>query len=546
MNGQIAAIRACEGELEFILKNQCNDKNKLEYGGYYNPEFGVVSRQCGQQTIIPTVLYFEKKSKYYKDPVALKCADLMLEHIINNANDDGTLDYFACNFHSAPDTAFVVLNLVRAYRAIDAITQDEKKFKEKMQAVLINLGKGILSGGFHTPNHRWVISAALSLLNSVQPCDMYTKRINEFLAEGIDCNEDGEFTERSAGGYNEINNRALLILAQELNMPNLLHHVKRNLYLMLGFINDDYSIFTENSTRQDKGNTIYAEKYAYQYLLCGYLLKDENLRAIGVKFLNECIEKSRPFPYWPDYYNDTPEIFENLPSAADDKIFDVERLYKQSGILRLTNDGIKIWVVENQPTFMFVKYKKIDFYIKGGVNFFDSRHITVQNITDTKDGFEMTFDAAGRYYLPIENYSGEALWGDMRRELRSKTPEIELKIKVKITKTQRGFSLNIIAGGCEYSTVRFEIGMRPNVILRGENFTVPTNAGGSLIAKGGFVTINDGENTLKLGPSFADNDITKGLFGSIEPSKDRFNLFFNAQTCFEKTIVIETADREFV
>ena len=70
----------------------------------------------------------------------------------------------------------------------------------------------------------------------------------------------------------QINNRALLILAQDLGKTELLEYVRRNLEMMPVFYHTDFSIFTENSRRQDKGTAPYAEKYAYQYLLCGHAL----------------------------------------------------------------------------------------------------------------------------------------------------------------------------------------------------------------------------------------------------------------------------------
>ena len=50
----------------------------------------------------------------------------------------------------------------------------------------------------------------------------------------------GEYAERSAGGYNEINNRALLILAQDLGKTELLEYVRRNLEMMPVFYHTDF------------------------------------------------------------------------------------------------------------------------------------------------------------------------------------------------------------------------------------------------------------------------------------------------------------------
>ena len=67
---------------------------------------------------------------------------------------------------------------------------------------------------------------------------------NTYLKEGIDCNEDGEFSEKSAGNYNRINNDAMILLSQVTGDTTYEQHVLRNLRMMLTYIEPDGSIFT--------------------------------------------------------------------------------------------------------------------------------------------------------------------------------------------------------------------------------------------------------------------------------------------------------------
>ena len=287
------SVAEYEKEFEMLEKYQITDPQDPDFGGYYNKDFGVVAQNCGSAAAKPMTLYFCPQSRYYKDPRALACADGLVQHLLNHLHPDGTMDYYSCNFHSAPDTAFVTLALAKPAKLVKAETPEEKAFQKKLFLVLRRMGDGMVEEGFRTPNHRWVISAALALLNTLMPDERYVARIDQYLAEHIDCNEDGEYAERSAGGYNEINNRALLILAQDLGKTELLEYVRRNLEMMPVFYHTDFSIFTENSRRQDKGTAPYAEKYAYQYLLCGHALHDEALRAIGTAQLEACIRCGR-------------------------------------------------------------------------------------------------------------------------------------------------------------------------------------------------------------------------------------------------------------
>ena len=77
------------------------------------------------------------------------------------------------------------------------------------------------------------------------------------LAEGIDCNEDGEYAERSAAIYNCVNNNAMIDLGTCTGKEEYFDHAVRNLRMMLTYMEPDGTVFTANSTRQDNGKRSY-------------------------------------------------------------------------------------------------------------------------------------------------------------------------------------------------------------------------------------------------------------------------------------------------
>ena len=107
-------------------------------------------------------------------------------------------------------------------------------------------------GGIHTPNHRWVVCAALARLHALFPDPRYVARIDEWLAEGIDIDADGQFSERSTSVYSPTCDRSLLTVARLLGRDALLDPVRRNLEMTLYYLHADGDVATEASRRQDQ------------------------------------------------------------------------------------------------------------------------------------------------------------------------------------------------------------------------------------------------------------------------------------------------------
>ena len=128
----------------------------------------------------------------------------------------------------------------------------QKENLKQLEIFIRRAAGAIAVGGIHTPNHRWVATGALAAAYQLFAEPAYLRRIDEWLAEGIDCNADGEYTELSNGVYNRVTNRALLMAAEALNRPELFDPVRRNLEMMMYCVHPDGEIVTDYSRRQDR------------------------------------------------------------------------------------------------------------------------------------------------------------------------------------------------------------------------------------------------------------------------------------------------------
>ena len=536
------ALENTERYFETLSRNQMVEATDWRHGGIMDIERGTVPTNIVGLAHTPGILYFLEASKYYMSEKAYTTAIMILDFFEHNLNPSGLLDFYMCNFQSAPDTSFAILPLAALYNFIkDKKTDDKGEFlKDRVYNLLIKMADGVLTGGFHTPNHRWVISAALSMVLNITGDKKYLTRINEFLAEGIDCDEEGEYTERSTGGYNHVNNSALIVIAQELHKPELLEFVRRNLMMMTYYIHTDFTVFTQNSIRQDQGKeNIYLDMYLYQYLKVGYVLQDEQLLGVAKALQDNILEKGRGYPIGINTMIEEPEIFE-IPDTIEAFTFKpYEKHFPKSAIARISHNDMTLSLLENKDTFIYLRHESVDMYIQGGIMFFNERHIKVHNMHAIENGFAMTYHGEGKYYLPFGKYQGTSDFKESDKSKREATPILSVDAVIEVIKTEKGFKVSIKSSGIEKVPVRLDIAVNKNAFVIGEGYAIRANGGGILMPEKGYVKAELGNCGIKVGPAISQTYITEGLFGSAPLAQDKYHIFFNLLTPIDYSFTIE-------
>jgi hypothetical protein len=165
------------------------------------------------------------------------------------------------NVDSPPDSAFSVNDLADALlmlRRADATPDDDpagptvRRLTGLLELLLTAATPALTSGGVHTPNHRWELSAALARLHRLSPRPALAARVDQWLAEGVDIDDDGLYSERSANYAAHVSNPSLLTLAEVFERPDLVDAVERNLDATLDLLLPDGSVETVMSRRQDQ------------------------------------------------------------------------------------------------------------------------------------------------------------------------------------------------------------------------------------------------------------------------------------------------------
>ncbi|MFF7981392.1 hypothetical protein ACFZDK_20055 [Streptomyces sp. NPDC007901] len=171
------------------------------------------------------------------------------------------------NVQSPPDSAFTVNDVCDAHVLAAGAGPELREVTAALAEIAGAASDSLLTGGAHTPNHRWELSAALARLHRSFPDDRLLDRVDAWLAEGVDIDAEGLYSERSAVYASHVSNPSLLLLADVLGRADLREAVERNLTATLDLIRPDGTVETVHSRRQDQHHPFPLAPYLPHYRL---------------------------------------------------------------------------------------------------------------------------------------------------------------------------------------------------------------------------------------------------------------------------------------
>ncbi|TVY09455.1 hypothetical protein [Paenibacillus cremeus] len=546
-------VEITERFVPFILKYQCLDEHSRDYGGSVAPP-KAFSEPCVSAYCLDVVisLYYNADSRYYLNPELLTSARLYLVSLLREQHEDGTIDLKETNFHDATTAAFAVQVLGYTYRLLEKVSQqsaEEQEVRSMLLQFLSQAAEGMVTGGFHTPNHRWVMASALSLLYNILGEERLREEIQLYLNEGIDCDEEGEYTERSVGIYNVVNNRSLLIMADELAMPELLQHVQRNLNMVLQYIEPDHTLFTLNSSRQDNGKEAYPVAYMENYLLMAYKTNNP-IYAHTADFLlrltDRLLSKADSLV---ELVTAVPIPRELTKCMLDERLaefesdtkppeLEYEHWFQQSGVVRRREGDVTLTLLENNSTFAKLQYGSNKVYLKFAGSFFSKGQFKGSGLRKTERGYSMNYRREWGYVRPLAGGSSTNVWKDMAHDQREKVQMQTYDITMQIIVEPQGIIVEVDSQGVEQVPCKLELMFESGGALETGDSIIPGDAGRGVILKsGGAVYRRDGES-LRLQGGFGEHAYTTAMRGSEPQSKEKFTVYMTDFTPIHRQIAI--------
>jgi len=446
--------------------------------------------------------YNSRHSRYYLSKNLEGPMENAMDCLLQVQHEDGTIDLHSTNFHSTPDTAFLVNYLSPVYVVLRRSERTGLSgLIEKVEQFLRNTGKCLAVGGIHTPNHRWVVCAALARLHSFFPSQKYVDRIDEWLSEGIDQDPDGQYTERSVSIYSPTCDNMFLTIGRLLNRPELMDIVRKNLDMTLYYIQPGGEVLTDASGRQDSARIGYVDSYYYAYRYLSIIDKNPGYAAVCELIENLMPEKITR--YISDLMEDP--VFEHVlpaPSKIPDNYF---KKFSYSGVFRIRRGDTDISVIERNPTFMsYMKGSAVLQSIRLAAAFFGEKG---QFISDHAELVEnkiiLTKSVTHGYYQPYpeEKRTGDGDWELMPRTQRPMSELQKLNYRVEITESDGKATIDIIIEGTPYVPVSIEMSFRPGGNLNG--VTPDKNLDEAYFLESGYGQYTVGNDSISFGPGIA-------------------------------------------
>ncbi|GEC71171.1 hypothetical protein SAMN05443543_101308 [Flavobacterium flevense] len=472
------------------------------------------------------------ESKFYKSETVAERLNQSADILLKGQYSDGTVDAGG-NRQSPPDTAFVLESICSAATVLNSNKQTQlEALRNKLKKFIQNAGEALITGGVHTPNHRWVVCAALAHINSLYPDVRYINRINQWLAEGIYLNQDGHYSERS-GVYSAVIDKALITMATLLNKPELLDIVEKNLITYYYYTEPNGDLVTVDSKRQDQFMNLTVSKFYLQYRFMA--IHTANPMFI---YMVNLIEKSPDFDYSVlshaliDFI-ENPELQQQIPEISN-IANDFEKFFAVSNLARIRRGktSITLFGGNDKPVMIvsgrssnpnFLMYRKGDAilkYMRLSSSFFRMGYFSSDGIEKVGNKYILKETKQGDYYQPLapeflkadgdyqlSESKDKRFWNKMDFENRVASNIKTQTTTIEIEENNGELTLDFKVDGPPNVEITIEMCFKEGTQITGA--TVEEK--GNYFLKSGNAQLSMGNDVIELGPGLGEHQNVNSL-----------------------------------
>lgn len=578
-------VKDTERRAAAAMQRQIMDAGNARYGGFRDGT-GIVQAKYAIYQVAPMIAaYCCPDTVFYQGREIYGRILAGLAYIRGVQHENGLFDYITCNFYSAPDTAFCLKKLLPVYEylcgkadaaggktggfagqeksallpansvagkragkeesnrdgegfPVEAITAGEMEIRTRLEEIIANGANGMLLGGFHTPNHRWAIASILMACSRFFGSKEMAEAARGYLKEGIDCNADGEYSEKSAGNYNRINNDAMILLSQVTGDASYEQHVLRNLKMMLTYIEPDGSIFTSNSTRFDKDLLVYPTDYYMEYLRMGMKYQIPEFLQMCNSIFDIVEEKRIATPDCLIWFLLCP-VYREFEYGERYPFGDYHVFYRDSGIARHRSGRYTYTVMNGKSNFFCLHNGTMKLEIKVCGSFCEHRAFLGEKMEQISEGeYHLCQVMRGWYYLPFDKEPETGDWWKMDNASRPKKYGPDMQVDVWVKETAGGVDLCVKTSGVDGAPWRVELAFSGADFFSSSQIDMPVSGSEVLVVKEGEVEVANGWDALVIGPCFGEHHFTEGKEDSEKKTPGAFTLYLTDYTAFEREIHI--------
>lgn len=550
------------------------------YGGVTDPVNGIAWPSHGGTPMVMALwasALINEDSRFYHDKELLISLELGARYMLRFQHDDGTISPPWTNMHSPPDTAFVVCGLAQVYELLAAHAWEPlRQVAEDIRLFLERTVPALLTGGCHTPNHRWVITAALGFMYKLTGRTELKERANQWLAEGMDCTEDGEWTERSNGIYNAVSDIVLFYAAELFDRPELLEPVRRNLRMMAYMIHPDGEVVTDYSGRQDFGSNYDMGSYFLVAKLMASLDREPQFAAIA-----ELAGDALKHPGWlpnnaligllryqelrdctvqpvelPDLYrvviNDgypRERYLSGIEAAGHGGRIYHSRLHLDFGapVARHRSGATSATVITETNSFFALRHGAARLLAVQIATSFEPGFVKLKRLEELESGYRLTATESKGYYGPVpkrdlpESAGGAVSpWYLLPHHLREVTHEQQHQVEVVLTESEQGWKIRVRCEQPEVLMTQISFVLGNEGVLSGKGL-MPAAAGTQFWEKG-TVRLTAGSDWMELDGG-AHEHRAKALNNTSYPV-DCQTLIVNLMTPYDRTFDIRLSRQD--